>query len=105
RVGEDGPVPAHEAVEAAQLAHQLVPRPEEEMVGVRQHDLSAGGADVGGREALHRAERGHRHEGGRVDGAVGGAEATSARGAVDGQELEAECAHRAYTISMASPYE
>jgi hypothetical protein len=52
-VGEDRPVPAHEAMQSAELAHQAVPRPEKQVIGVGEHDLGAGGAEVIGPERLH----------------------------------------------------
>ena len=41
RVGEHGAGPGDELVQAAQPANQLVPRPQIEMVGVAEDDLSA----------------------------------------------------------------
>ncbi len=41
RVGEDRSGPVHEPMQAAQLADQLVPGAQEQMVGVGQHDLRA----------------------------------------------------------------
>ena len=40
-VGQDGPVPAHEAVEAAELPDELVAGPEMQVVGVAEEDLGA----------------------------------------------------------------
>ena len=40
-IGQQRPVPAHELVQPAQLAHQLVPRSQIEMVGIAQNDLRA----------------------------------------------------------------
>ena len=38
-VGQDRPVPAHEAVQAAELGDQLVAGPEVQVVGVAEQDL------------------------------------------------------------------
>ena len=46
-VGEDGAVPVHEAVQAAQLGDELVAGPQGEVVGVAEDDLRADGASVG----------------------------------------------------------
>ena len=40
-VGEDRPVPAHEAVQAAELADELRARPQGQVVGVGEDDLCA----------------------------------------------------------------
>ena len=40
-VGEDGPVPADERVQAAQRRDPLVPRPQKQMVGVAEDDRGA----------------------------------------------------------------
>ena len=41
RVGEDRPVPGHEAVQPAELGDQLVAGPEVQVVRVAEHDLRA----------------------------------------------------------------
>ena len=104
RVGQDGPVPGHEAMEATELAYQLGARAQEEMVGIGEHDLGAGRGEIGRGQALDRALRRHRHEGRRLDRAVRGAHPAEASGAVGPDELEAEGLY-AHWISIASPYE
>ena len=91
RVGENGPVPAVELVQAAGRLQHLQPRPQVEVVGIAednlglhivlQRDLAHG---------LHGAGGAHRHENGRFDGAVGRLEQAGAGlgGGVLGEEVE-----------------
>ena len=99
RVGQDGPAPAHEAVQPAELAHDVGPGTQQQMVGVAQHDAGAGGVEILGRERLDRGLRTDRHEDRRVHHAVGGGEATAARGAVGREQVE--CHGVDYRRSMA----
>jgi hypothetical protein len=89
-VGEDGPVPAHEAVQAAQLGDQLVARAQGEVVGVAEDDLHAGFFELLRGEALDGRLGADRHEHGRLDGAVRGVHAAPAGAAVGLEQLEAE---------------
>src|SRR5437899_1482354 len=101
-VGEDRAVPAHEAVQAAEVAHDVRTRAEQQVVGVTEDDLRAGGLEVFGRERLDRRLGANGHEDRRVHHAVRGGEPAAARGAVGREDLEFE---RRHSISMASPYE
>src|SRR5207247_1640393 len=74
-VREERAVPAHEAVEPAERPDQLVPRAEEQVVGVREHELSARRAEVVRRQTLDGAARADGHEDRCLDHAVGGREA------------------------------
>src|SRR5262249_41115142 len=96
-VGEDRAIPAHEAMKPAELLHEVVSRPEEEMVRIGENDLGAGRAEVVRPQRLHRRVRADRHEDWRFDDSVGGRESAGARRAVGGEKLEL---HR---ISVASP--
>ncbi len=62
RVGDDRAVPAHELVQAAHVAHQLVPGGQEEVEGVAQHHLVAQRGDVARLERLDRTAGGQRDE-------------------------------------------
>ena len=42
-IGEDGPVPAHEVVQAAKARDALRPGAQHQMIGVGEHDVGAGG--------------------------------------------------------------
>jgi hypothetical protein len=108
-VGEDRPAPAHEAVEAADLAQHVEPGAEVEVVGVAEHDLHAGPRELLRVEGLHGAERPDRHEAGGVEPATGEREEAGPGPPI--RPLEAE-AHRligrspgktAHSTSVASP--
>ena len=45
-VRQDRPVPAHELLDPAELAYQLVPRPQEQVIGVRQDDFRSHADEV-----------------------------------------------------------
>ena len=45
-VGQDRAVPAHEAVQPAERGDDLFAGPQREMIGVAQHHLRAGGAEL-----------------------------------------------------------
>ena len=79
RVGEDRPVPAHEAVEAAEPRDPLVARTQVEVVGVGQDDRRAGVLEVVGVEGLDGGVRADRHEGRRLHDPVGQLQAPEAR--------------------------
>src|SRR5262245_17746913 len=96
-VGQDRAVPAHEAVQSAELAHDVVPRPEEQVIGVGEDDLRARRGEVVRAQCLHGRVRADRHEDRRLDDAVRRGEPAGARGPVRGGELEL---HR---IRVASP--
>ena len=87
-VRQECAVPAHEAMESAERPDQLVSRTEEQVVGVREHEPSARGSEVVGCQGLDGAARADRHEDGSLDHAVGGREATAARGTVGRHDLE-----------------
>jgi serine/threonine-protein kinase len=70
-VGDDRPLPAHELVEAAELADQLVPGREEEVERVAEHHVVAELGGLGDLERLDHGLGGQRDEGGRADLAVG----------------------------------
>ncbi len=73
-VGDDRVLPAHEAIQAAELGDQLGARGEEEMERVAEHHLVAERAQVAGLERLDRATGRQRDERGRLHVAVGEAQ-------------------------------
>ncbi len=89
-VGEDRPVPAHERVQPAHLADDLVAGAQVQVVRVAEDHLRAQGAEIVGVERLDRRQRAHRHERGRVDAPVRCGEDAGARGAVLVFDGEAE---------------
>jgi len=89
-VGEDRPVPAHEAVEAAQPLHPLGRRPQHQVVGVAQNDVGPGLDDLINRQGLDRAGRADGHEGRRADVAARSLQDAGARCAVGGCQFKGE---------------
>jgi len=69
-IGEDRPVPAHEAVQSAVRRHELGSGPEVQVVGVGEHDTRAQLGEVARLHALHRGLGADGHEAGRLDVAV-----------------------------------
>ena len=69
-VGENRPVPAHEAMQAAVRRDHFQTRPQPEMESVAEHDLRADVFEIGRAHRLHRAISADRHEGGRIQHAV-----------------------------------
>ena len=65
-VRQDRPVPAHEAVQAAQRRDRLRAGPQGQVVGVRQDHARPGGAELFGRQAAHGGAAADGHEGGRL---------------------------------------
>ncbi len=91
-IGEDGAVPAHEFVEAAECGYGLLAGAEGEMVRVGEDHLCTGFGEAAGVDAFHRAERADGHEGGSFDDAVRRGEFAEAGGGVSVlfEELEGE---------------
>ncbi|SCC91315.1 conserved hypothetical protein [Thiomonas sp. X19] len=87
-VGEDGRVPADEAVQPAELPDHVQPRPQPQVEGVAENDLRARGLQPVGRDALDRAIRAHGHELRGVDDPMVEREGAAARlacGVMDGE--------------------
>ena len=78
-VGEDRTVPAHERVQAAQLAHDVVAGAQVQMVGVGEDHLRAERAEIVGVERLDGGERADGHERRRLHAAVRRGEDAGAR--------------------------
>ena len=103
-IGQQQPIPGHEAVQSPHLADEPMPGPQVEMVGVAEDDLGAQLPQIGLAKGLHRSLRPHRHERGGVNTAAGVGEYAGARGGIGvvsgRRELQG---HGVQTISMASP--
>ena len=69
-VGQVGPPPRHEPVQAAQLAYLLNPRPQIQVVSVPEKNLDAQFFQQILRNALHGGLRANRHEYGGFNCAV-----------------------------------
>ena len=89
-VGEDGLVPALEAVQAAELLEHVEPRPHPQVEGVAQDDLRVHLIERARRHALHRAVGAHGHEDRRLHDAVIQGEAAAARVAIGLEKFEGE---------------
>ena len=92
-VGEDRAGPAHEAVQAAQPPDRVRTGAQEQVVGVREDDAGADGAEVGGVQGLDRAlgRDGHERRGGQL--AVRRAQRPGARLAVGGVQAKVRRGH------------
>ena len=99
-VGEDRPVPAGERVQSTELLDHVLARAEMEVVRVAEDHVGAERAHLGGSERLDGGLRADRHERGRPDLAVRGADHAGAGGAVG--RLEREAGHRASVTGSAS---
>src|SRR5947207_2741632 len=71
RVGEQGPLPAHEPVQSAQIADDLVTGTQIKMVSISQNNLRAQFLQCVLRNAFHRTQSAHRHEYRGLDHAMG----------------------------------
>ena len=89
-VGQDRPVPAHEAVQAAQVADHLLAGPQGQVIGVGQHHLGPGLAELVDFQPFDAGLGGHGHEGGQIDRAVGRRERAPPRGRARIAMLDAE---------------
>jgi hypothetical protein len=102
-VGQERARPAAEAVQAAELLHDVVPRPQHQVVGVREQDLRAELVEVAARHRFHGACRAHGHEGRRLDLAVGSHEPAGAGPTARGGHGEAEHEGRQYRCGAPPP--
>ena len=89
-VGEDGPVPAHEPVESAEVADEFVAGPQGEVVGVAEEDLRPGVLDHPRGQPLDRGLGADGHEDGRLDRPVRRGEQPGAGCPVAVEELEGD---------------
>ena len=93
-VGEDRPVPAPEAVQAAVGLDHLQPGAQVEVEGVAEDDLRAQLPNLPRQHALDRAVGTHRHEGRRLHRAARKRQPPAPRGAVGGEQVEVHAGHR-----------
>ena len=87
-IRQDRQRPVHEFVQAAKRRDPLGAGPQHQMIGIAEHDLGAGRTHVIRHQALHRALRADRHEGGRLHAPMRGDEFAAARGAVGLDQAE-----------------
>ncbi len=104
RIGQDGLVPLHEAMQAAMLFHDFGARAQPQVESVAQHDLRADFLELVRHHRLDAAVGAHRHEDGGLDHAVVQRDAAAAGAAVGGEQFEVESGHWAgVSMNMASP--
>ncbi len=89
-IGEDGPGPAGEFVQPAELGHALRARPQHQVIRVTQDDVGAERMNLVGIHGLDGAAGAHRHEGRRAHHPTRHGNFTTPRLAVGGQEPEGE---------------
>ena len=65
-IGQDRAVPAHEGVQPAQFRHDLFARPQGQVIGVGQHHLCPGAAELLDLQSLDARQGAHGHEGGHL---------------------------------------
>ena len=93
-VGQDRPVPAHEAVQPAEPRDPLGAGPQHQMIGVAEDDVGARRAHVVGLHRLDRRRGPDRHERRRADLPALHGDRAGPRGAVGGGDGEGEAGHR-----------
>ena len=87
-VGQHGPVPAGEGLQAAEGGNAFGARPQHQVIGVAEHDIGAGIAHLAPVQALHGACGADRHEGRRPHHAMRRGQLARARRAVGRDEIE-----------------
>ena len=70
-IGEQGTVPAHEAMQSAERGDDILTGTDVQVVGVGEHEARAGGPEVGRRQRPHGSLRADRHEHRGLDDPVG----------------------------------
>ncbi|EAU67275.1 hypothetical protein STIAU_4956 [Stigmatella aurantiaca DW4/3-1] len=91
RVRQNGPIPPHEGVDAAELAKHLRPRPKHQVVGVGQQDAAPRVPHLLRTQVAESGVGGHRHEHGGEKGAAARVEHPgTGPGGVRGDEFEAD---------------
>ena len=89
-VGEHGPIPPDEPVQAAETPNQFITGTKVEVIGVAQNDLGAGLLEVFEERPFHRSLRPDRHERRRTHHAVRSDDLAKTRSAVAAEHGEAE---------------
>ena len=102
-VRQDGAIPAHEPVQAAQALQPLGSGPQHQVIGIAEDDVGPGGLHLVHGQGLDRGCGPHRHEGGGADLAPGGVQDTRARRTVPGGDVKGKGAHPALQSRLASP--
>jgi hypothetical protein len=101
RVGQDGSVPAHEAVQPAEDRNHFAARSQVKVVGVAQDDLRPAARQVFRRQGLDRGPGAHRHEDRGLNVAVARADAPGPGPGFGGLFFKGEVEH--HRIIIPSP--
>src|SRR3970040_1611666 len=89
-IGQDGPLPSDESMQAAPPSNELVAGTKIEMVGVAQDDLGSGLLHIPEQGSLDRTLRPHGHERRCVDDAPGRVALAEASTSVGTEQREAK---------------
>ncbi len=89
-VGQDRPLPAHEAVQAAKPRDPLGAGPQHEVISVAENDVRARRFDIVEEHGLDRGRGANGHESRRADGAARRRNLAEAGAAVIREKLEGE---------------
>ncbi len=98
-VGDQRPLPVHEAVQPAGGGDPLRPGRDEQVVGVAEDQLVAEPGDLGRLQPPHRPLRRQRDEGRRLDRPVGGVDDARAGGCRRGPRSRTGACSRLFLIS------
>ena len=102
RVGQDRPLPAHEAVQPAVRRHDVGTGAKREVIRVGEHELGTQSLERRRRDSLDRALGAHGHEAGREHLAVRRAQSAGAGAAAGRLDGEGEASARAPLTAPAS---
>src|SRR5579884_865577 len=87
-VGENGTVPAHEVMQAAQFSNHIVAGPQREVIGVAQNYLGSGVSNLIRCQSLDRGLRADRHKDRRLDNAMRRLQPSATCQTTDSQNLK-----------------
>ncbi len=102
-IGQDRAVPAHEAVQAAQVADHLLARPQGQVIGVGQHHLGPGLAELLDFQSLDARLGGHGHEGGHFHRCRGASRTSPRRAAEPASQCSTRKEKGAVATAIDSP--
>ena len=79
-IGQNGTIPGHKTMQTTELFHQPVSRPQVEVVGIGQDDLSPDFPQITRTHRLYRGVSTHRHKDRCLDQTMCGGQQTTASG-------------------------
>ncbi len=95
RVRQDGFVPVHKAVQTAHFRHQFIPRPQKEVIGIREDHLRAQFFHLGRGQGFYGCLGADRRENGCAERAVRRCKGPGARAPIGGVERPFKSGHLA----------